>query len=366
MNESWHTWMSHGTHEWVMSHMNLCVCHTWMCHVTHECVMSHMNVSCHTWMCHVTHTHMCHVTHVNKVYHAYRSYVTHTHMTCHTHTVQVSVAVSSIVTVMSHIIATHMNESCHILLRHTWMSHVTRYCDTHEWVMSHIIETHMNESCHTHMMCHTHTAQVSAVEVQGGVESYDDLSLLVVFCERALYIVALLRKMTCKLKHPMPLRHPVSWIITVMSRMIATHMLNESCHTVQVSVMLLLMIKVMSHVKGSRHTWMSHVTHNTHLSVMLSSKIKVMSHMKGSRHTWISHAWMSHVTHEWVMSHTVQVSMMLSSMIKVDARFRRLALLVKWWAKRRDINDASMGTMNSYAYSLLVLYFLQVCVCCSV
>jgi len=62
------------------------------------------------------------------------------------------------------------------------------------------------------------------------------------------------------------------------------------------------------------------------------------------------------------MSHTVQASTMLSSMIKVDARFRRLALLVKWWAKRRDINDASIGTMNSYAYSLLVLYFLQVCV----
>ena len=151
MNESWHTWMSHGTHEWVMSHMNLCVCHTWMCHVTHECVMSHMNVSCHTWMCHVTHTHMCHVTHVNKVYHAYRSYVTHTHMTCHTHTVQVSVAVSSIVTVMSHIIATHMNESCHTLLRHTWMSHVTHHWDTHEWVMS-----------HTHDVSHTHSASISS------------------------------------------------------------------------------------------------------------------------------------------------------------------------------------------------------------
>jgi len=33
MNESCHTWMSHVTHEWVMSHMNES-CHTWMSHVT--------------------------------------------------------------------------------------------------------------------------------------------------------------------------------------------------------------------------------------------------------------------------------------------------------------------------------------------
>ena len=45
--------------------------------------------------------------------------------------------------------------------------------------------------------------------VQGGVESHDALSLQVTFRERALYIVALLRKMTCNLRHPMPLRHPV-------------------------------------------------------------------------------------------------------------------------------------------------------------
>jgi len=46
--------------------------------------------------------------------------------------------------------------------------------------------------------------------IQGGVESYDALPLQVIFRERALYIVALLRKMTCNLRHPMPLRHPVA------------------------------------------------------------------------------------------------------------------------------------------------------------
>ena len=50
----------------------------------------------------------------------------------------------------------------------------------------------------------------------------------------------------------------------------------------------------------------------------------------------------------------------MAAMVKVDSRFKRLSLLVKWWAKRREINDASLGTMNSYAFCLLVLYFLQV------
>jgi len=42
-----HTWMSHVTYEWVMSHLNES-CHRWMGHVTFEWVMSHMNESCHT------------------------------------------------------------------------------------------------------------------------------------------------------------------------------------------------------------------------------------------------------------------------------------------------------------------------------
>ena len=71
MNESFHIWVSHVTHEgaipwiiaylrishvaykWVMSHMNES-CHIWMSHVTYEWVMSHMNESCHIWMSHVT------------------------------------------------------------------------------------------------------------------------------------------------------------------------------------------------------------------------------------------------------------------------------------------------------------------------
>ena len=45
--------------------------------------------------------------------------------------------------------------------------------------------------------------------LQGGVESYDILSSQIIFRKRALYLVALSPKMTCNLRHPMGLRHPV-------------------------------------------------------------------------------------------------------------------------------------------------------------
>jgi len=47
------------------------------------------------------------------------------------------------------------------------------------------------------------------IPLQGGVESQDAWSLLVIFRKRALWFVALLPKMTCNLRHPMGLRHPV-------------------------------------------------------------------------------------------------------------------------------------------------------------
>lgn len=38
---------------------------------------------------------------------------------------------------------------------------------------------------------------------------------------------------------------------------------------------------------------------------------------------------------------------------------RPLVLTVKYWAKRRQINDAGSGTLSSYAYAIMVLHFLQ-------
>jgi len=45
--------------------------------------------------------------------------------------------------------------------------------------------------------------------VQGGVQSSNALSLSVIFRKIALKSVAVLRKMTCNLRHAMSLRHPV-------------------------------------------------------------------------------------------------------------------------------------------------------------
>ena len=47
-------------------------------------------------------------------------------------------------------------------------------------------------------------------DLQGGKNPEDALSLQVTFRKRALYLVALLRTMTCNLRHPMGLCHPVA------------------------------------------------------------------------------------------------------------------------------------------------------------
>lgn len=44
---------------------------------------------------------------------------------------------------------------------------------------------------------------------------------------------------------------------------------------------------------------------------------------------------------------------------RIDPRVRALAYTVKHWARARKINNASGGTLSSYAYILMVLHFLQ-------
>jgi len=91
-------------------------CHTWMSHVTHEWVMSHMNESCHTWMSRVAHMNESH----------YKQMMHH---------------------------GTHLNELWHThewVMSHTWMSHlIFESWHTNEWVMAHTWTSHsvhMNES----------------------------------------------------------------------------------------------------------------------------------------------------------------------------------------------------------------------------
>ncbi|EGD81100.1 hypothetical protein PTSG_11137 [Salpingoeca rosetta] len=46
---------------------------------------------------------------------------------------------------------------------------------------------------------------------------------------------------------------------------------------------------------------------------------------------------------------------------KVDDRFRHLGFLVKLWAKACNLNDASMGTLSSYAWLIMTIHYLQRC-----
>ncbi|XP_069498286.1 terminal uridylyltransferase 4 isoform X2 [Ambystoma mexicanum] len=50
---------------------------------------------------------------------------------------------------------------------------------------------------------------------------------------------------------------------------------------------------------------------------------------------------------------------MLASYAAIDPRVKYLGYTMKFFAKRCDIGDASRGSLSSYAYILMVLYFLQ-------
>lgn len=46
---------------------------------------------------------------------------------------------------------------------------------------------------------------------------------------------------------------------------------------------------------------------------------------------------------------------------EIDARLVQLALLVKFWAKRREVNDPYWGTLSSYCYLMMAIFYLQKC-----
>ncbi|KTW28040.1 hypothetical protein T552_01902 [Pneumocystis carinii B80] len=49
---------------------------------------------------------------------------------------------------------------------------------------------------------------------------------------------------------------------------------------------------------------------------------------------------------------------LLATYSKCDHRVRKIILFVKYWAKRRKINDPYHGTLSSYGYVLLILHYL--------
>ena len=52
-------------------------------------------------------------------------------------------------------------------------------------------------------------------------------------------------------------------------------------------------------------------------------------------------------------------SALLKAYSEISPRVRELVILVKHWAKQRELNDALQGTLSSYSYVLLVISFLQ-------
>mmetsp|Transcript_168185 Transcript_168185/g.540304 ORF Transcript_168185/g.540304 Transcript_168185/m.540304 type:complete len:923 (+) Transcript_168185:63-2831(+) len=52
-------------------------------------------------------------------------------------------------------------------------------------------------------------------------------------------------------------------------------------------------------------------------------------------------------------------SKLLRSYANLDIKVQHLGRLVKWWAKKRCVNDAHEGTLSSYSHILLVIHYLQ-------
>ncbi|KAH8816849.1 zinc finger protein-like protein [Xylogone sp. PMI_703] len=51
---------------------------------------------------------------------------------------------------------------------------------------------------------------------------------------------------------------------------------------------------------------------------------------------------------------------MVKTYVQIDPRVRPLAMIVKYWTKRRILNDAAFGgTLSSYTWICLIIYFLQ-------
>lgn len=55
----------------------------------------------------------------------------------------------------------------------------------------------------------------------------------------------------------------------------------------------------------------------------------------------------------------LQNTRLLSDYSRIDERTQQLGFLIKYWAKRRMINEPYSGTLSSYAYILMVIHFLQ-------
>jgi len=120
--------------------------------------------------------------------------------------------------VMPHMQTSHITYK-RVQMTHIWMSYVTHRIDSHmisnvthtiDIPLSHILLS-MSFLCES-SVCITLLSWNTIDDyslLQGGDDPYDAVSWKGFFRKRGLYLVALLRKATCNLRHPMHLRHPV-------------------------------------------------------------------------------------------------------------------------------------------------------------
>merc|ERR1712066_116613 len=52
-------------------------------------------------------------------------------------------------------------------------------------------------------------------------------------------------------------------------------------------------------------------------------------------------------------------SRLVAAYVAADPKVRALAITLKAWARARDINDRSRGTLSSFALTLMLIHFLQ-------
>jgi len=156
--------MSHGTYEWVMTHINESW-HIWMSHGTHQWVMAHMNGSWHILS---TRSRWCAPkTHMNESWHTSMS-----HGIC---CLLVADGVPRRQFCLQLRCKPLFHESWHI-----WMSH-----GTYQWVMAYVI--------------YYGVATISRM-----------LKNIGLFCKRALQKRPVFCKETCIFKHPTHRSHPIA------------------------------------------------------------------------------------------------------------------------------------------------------------
>ncbi|EGC34739.1 hypothetical protein DICPUDRAFT_92151 [Dictyostelium purpureum] len=57
----------------------------------------------------------------------------------------------------------------------------------------------------------------------------------------------------------------------------------------------------------------------------------------------------------------IENSKLIKSYSSIDPRFQVLYMLIKAWAKAKEINDAADESLSSYSYANLVIFYLQTC-----